>query len=249
MLVLRWVPFRSSHDHRFWSLWPTISWSYHLQTLILCQTYRFSFFLHAETPCQPNFIQLLFSLNPWLQFQCLQPQHSTLYIKTRLNLYRILPQKLSWNSGTLTWMLKWDSWTCPKCPLTVYKRQKLSLSYRIVDLLSLPMISCLIYILTCVTICHTSSIGKEPVPFARPFFTSTRRSATSSLVSYTAQGTIIPSTNVFQGHTTVVLVCCTIKWEPDITCTCEIEYSKVCTNVSCIFTISNCLPCYIHWDM
>ena len=149
-------------------------------------------------------------------------------MKTRLNLDGILPQKLSWNSGTLTWMFKWDSWTCPKCPLTVKDRNSPFVTelWR-VDLLFFPVISCLIHVLTCVTICHTSSMGKEPVPFARPFFTSIGMSATSSLVSYTAQGPTIPSTDVLQSHTTVVLVCCTIKWEPDITCTYEIEYSKV----------------------
>ena len=68
---------------------------------------------------------------------------------------------------------------------------------------------------------NSSSIGKEPVPIASPIFSNIRwtRFATSSLVSYTVQG-IIP--NVLQGHTTVVLVCCTIEWEPDITCTWEI---------------------------
>ena len=57
---------------------------------------------------------------------------------------------------------------------------------------------------------NSSSIGKEPVPIARPIFTSIRLVATSSLVSYTEQG-IISFTNVFKGHTTVVLVCCTIE--------------------------------------
>ena len=99
-----------------------LSCAEHIDTVSSCMQK-----LHASPT-----LQVPFSLNPWLQFQCLEPQHSTLYMKTRLNLYRILPQKLSWNSGTLTWMLKWDSWLCPKCPLTVNKRQKLSLSYRIV---------------------------------------------------------------------------------------------------------------------
>ena len=57
-----------------------------------------------------------------------------------------------------------------------------------------------------------SSIWESPVS------TSIKRIATSSEVSYTEQG-IIPFTNVLQGHTTVVLVCCTSEWEPDITCT------------------------------
>ena len=58
-----------------------------------------------------------------------------------------------------------------------------------------------------------SSIGEEPVP-------SIRRSKTSSLVSFAEQG-IITFTNVLQGYNTVVLVCCTTEWEPDITCTWE----------------------------
>ena len=41
-----------------------------------------------------------------------------------------------------------------------------------------------------------------------------RRSATSSLVSHTEQGSIT-FTNLLQGHKTVVLVYCTIEWEPD----------------------------------
>ena len=63
---------------------------------------------------------------------------------------------------------------------------------------------------------NSSSIGKVPVSFGRPIWF-----ATSSLVSYTVKS-IISFTNVLQGHTTVVLVCCTIEWEPDITCTWEI---------------------------
>ena len=56
---------------------------------------------------------------------------------------------------------------------------------------------------------NSSSIGEEPVPQGRlPNGISKRRSATSSLVSYTEQG-IISFTNVLQGHNTVVLVCCT----------------------------------------
>ena len=72
---------------------------------------------------------------------------------------------------------------------------------------------------------NSSSIGEEPVPFGRPILTSIRWSATSSLVSYTVKG-IIPFTNVLQGHTTVVLVCSTIEWEPDITCTWEVWMFK-----------------------
>ena len=68
---------------------------------------------------------------------------------------------------------------------------------------------------------NSSSIGKEPVPIVSPIYTNIRWFATSSLVSYTVQG-IILFTNVLQGYTTVVLVCSTIEWEPDITYTWEI---------------------------
>ena len=68
---------------------------------------------------------------------------------------------------------------------------------------------------------NSSSIGKEPVSFGRPVFTSIRLSATSSLVCYTEKR-VISFTNVLQGHTTVVLVCSTIEWDSNITCTCEV---------------------------
>ena len=61
---------------------------------------------------------------------------------------------------------------------------------------------------------NSSSIGKEPVPWC------IRILATSSLVSYAEQG-IITFTNVLWGHKTVVLVCCTIEWEPDTPFICE----------------------------
>ena len=64
---------------------------------------------------------------------------------------------------------------------------------------------------------YFSSIGKEPVSWGRSI-PNIWMCATSSEVSYTEQG-ISPFTNVLQGHTTVVLVCCTSEWEPDITCT------------------------------
>ena len=69
----------------------------------------------------------------------------------------------------------------------------------------------------CITAENSSSIGKEPV-LGRYVFTGIRRSATSSLVSFAEQG-IMSFTNVLQSHITVVLVHCTIEWEPDITCT------------------------------
>ena len=62
---------------------------------------------------------------------------------------------------------------------------------------------------------NSSSIGEEPVSFARLIATS----------SYTEKR-IISFTNVLQGHTTVVLVCCTIEWKPDITCTWEVWIFK-----------------------
>ena len=68
---------------------------------------------------------------------------------------------------------------------------------------------------------NSTSIGKEPVSYDRPIFTSIKWLATSSEVSHAEQG-LITFTNVLQGHTTVVLVCCTIKWEPDITCIWEV---------------------------
>ena len=58
-----------------------------------------------------------------------------------------------------------------------------------------------------------SSTGEPPVPYDS-WPNEIRRSATSSLVSYTDQG-IITFTNVLQGHKAVVLVCCTVEWEPD----------------------------------
>ena len=66
---------------------------------------------------------------------------------------------------------------------------------------------------------NSSSIGKVPVSqcWHSP---SKITCATSTLVCSAEQGIII-FTNVLQGHTTVVLVCCTIEWEPDITCTWE----------------------------
>ena len=65
---------------------------------------------------------------------------------------------------------------------------------------------------------NSSSIGKEPVPCGRPIFTSIGRSATRSEVSYAEKSIVITSTNVLQVHETVVLVCCAIEGEPDVTC-------------------------------
>ena len=75
---------------------------------------------------------------------------------------------------------------------------------------------------------NSSSIGKEPVPIGRPIFTSIRRSATRSEFSYAEQGIFITFTNVLQGHETVVLVCCAIEGELDITC-----IQKGRNNVNC----------------
>ena len=60
---------------------------------------------------------------------------------------------------------------------------------------------------------YSSSIGEEPVPYGRTI-------ATSCLAS-DAEQAITTFTNLLQDHNTVVLVCCTIEWEPDITCTWE----------------------------
>ena len=65
---------------------------------------------------------------------------------------------------------------------------------------------------------NSSSIWKEPVPKHKYIFNGIRISATSIKGSSAEQG-MIPFTNVLQGHETVVLVCCTIEWEPHITCT------------------------------
>ena len=69
---------------------------------------------------------------------------------------------------------------------------------------------------------NNSSIGKEPVPKSN-LRISIRLSATLSWVSSAEQGICIVTTNVLQGHTTVVLVCCTSEWEPDITCTWKVK--------------------------
>ena len=62
---------------------------------------------------------------------------------------------------------------------------------------------------------NSSSIGEEPIPYNwLPSAISGRKSTTSRVVSHTAQGMTI-FTNVLQGHKTVVLVHCTIEWEPD----------------------------------
>ena len=72
---------------------------------------------------------------------------------------------------------------------------------------------------------NSSCIGKEPVPYGRPVFTSMSL-ATSSEVSHTEQG--IPLyTNVLQGHDTVVQICCTIEWELNITCTQKVRKNNV----------------------
>ena len=61
----------------------------------------------------------------------------------------------------------------------------------------------------------SSLIGKEPV--AHDGSICITASATSTEVSCTEQCSTT-FTNVLQGHETVVLVCCTIEWELDITC-------------------------------
>ena len=84
---------------------------------------------------------------------------------------------------------------------------------------------------------NSSFIGKEPVSWGR----STPNNATSSEISYTEQG-ITPFANVLQGHTTVVLVCCTFEWEPHITCKWEESDTNVTTliysNLFCTYSMS-----------
>ena len=67
---------------------------------------------------------------------------------------------------------------------------------------------------------YSTSIGKQPVANDRPTSTSIRRSTTSSEVSHAEQCSI--TTNVLKDNETVVLVCCIIEWEPNITCTWEV---------------------------
>ena len=62
------------------------------------------------------------------------------------------------------------------------------------------------------------SAGKSSFIRKEPVSTNIRGWATSSEVSHADQG-IIPFINVLQGHTTVVQVCCTSEWEPNIPCT------------------------------
>ena len=104
------------------------------------------------------------------------------------------------------------------------------------------LISCSVDIplfLTCInnTARNSGSIWKEPVPNGRTLFTSIRMSATSNLVSHTQQS-ITTSTNVLQGHKTVVLVCCTIERETDITWTWGTQVQNLCHLViTCICEI------------
>ena len=59
---------------------------------------------------------------------------------------------------------------------------------------------------------NTSSIREEPVSIGN---IRTNLCATITLVSNAKQG-IITFTNVLQGNDTIVLVDCTIEWEPNI---------------------------------
>ena len=65
----------------------------------------------------------------------------------------------------------------------------------------------------------SGSIREEPVSYP---VTNVRKFATSSLVSQ-AEESISTFINVLQGHETVVLVSCTIEWEPDTTCIWDIS--------------------------
>ena len=76
------------------------------------------------------------------------------------------------------------------------------------------MISGSVHVPVSSTTTNSSSIGEVPVPSDTPHGT---RLATNRLFSSAEQGSIITYTNVLKGHITVVLVYCTIEWEPDIT--------------------------------
>ena len=61
---------------------------------------------------------------------------------------------------------------------------------------------------------NTSSIGKEPVSYARPLRTNIRMLAASCYSSY-AEQSIVNAANVLQVDEIIVLVCCTIEGESD----------------------------------
>ena len=73
---------------------------------------------------------------------------------------------------------------------------------------------------------NSSSIGEEPVPYHRSI-TIISTSATSNLVCQADQ-VITTFTNVLQDHNTVVLVCCTIEREVDITWTWGTQVQNLC---------------------
>ena len=75
-------------------------------------------FLAAGTPCQPNFTYPFFSQSLTI-VPVVELQHSTLYKQGWI--CAGFHHKSSRNSSTLTWMLKWDSWTWPECPFTVVR--------------------------------------------------------------------------------------------------------------------------------
>ena len=81
-------------------------------------------------------------------------------------------------------------------------------------------------ILLCTYRCNSTSIGEVPVPYGGP------SSATVCLVSYTEQG-IITFTNLFQGHNTVVVICCAIEWKTDIIPTWEEIQLFWCLYIQC----------------
>ena len=123
---------------------------------------------------------------------------------------------------------KYCSWTKKKCTMSLTSACSVHSNVYCLD-----NISCIMYLTAVDPILFTSStvqnyhhmlsssvkiphhswtgnsrfIGKKPIPLA-----------TSSPVSYAEQGSIVTCTNVLQCYETVVLVCCTIEWEPDITC-------------------------------
>ena len=82
-----------------------------------------------------------------------------------------------------------------------------------------PFNSFSIHIISIVVTRNISSIGKEPVSYARPLGTCIRMLATSCYISYAKQS-IINIANVLQVDEIIVLICCTIEWKSDtFTCT------------------------------
>ena len=175
-------------------------------------------------------------------------------MKTRLNLYRILPQKLSWNSGTLTWhshlaLSLGCSNETPEPAPNVHSllRQKLSLCSRIV---------------TRESIIIPSDFMSHPCPHLHHHLSHKFHGERSSSLCqaifhqyrdvYNKQFGYLHSTGNYSLH----------QCPPGShNCCSGMLYHLVRTrhhlhmwnwrfkSVSYIFAIATCLPCYIHWDM